>query len=281
MVERHPPYACHVSLHCGLLAGFVTVGYQAPPPSCASLRCIQGGIPCNIQARPWYTNDEEQTTVATVFGLDSHAAALNGVSNTSSEALCVVYDKTAPHDDSTTMLPWIAPNDTAAERQLLADSMTQIVTLCMDLENLSGAIDPDADPTTLTFNVSGSYEDVDVLRSEMLEEDLTLSDYTDNMTFSQLWAYPQLSDFCLSSDITSGMSFDVLCDSSVNSSVGLLSVSKTGSNIRLTTAADSGAVLFDADITAQQVSLAIRAMAGVFAFILLLIVIFLVKSKLF
>ena len=75
------------------------------------------------------------------------------------------------------------------------------------------------------------------------------------------------------------MRSNVLCDSTVQSTAGNLSVSKTGGYIQAQTAADSGAVLFDPDITAHQVSLAVKALAGAFAFILLIIITILLKSK--
>ena len=85
----------------------------------------------------------------------------------------------------------------------------------------------------------------------------------------------------MSGDTEDTMQFDVLCDAADQTVSGNLSVSKTGEYIRAVTASSSGATVFDADLTAEQVSKAIKALGGVFAFICLVIIIFLAKSKFF
>lgn len=79
------------------------------------------------------------------------------------------------------------------------------------------------------------------------------------------------------------MQFHVLCDGShqVDSTgIGSLSVTLSGQYIRSASAADSGAVIFAIDKTATQVSKAIHALSGGFAIISVLIIGFLMKSKL-
>lgn len=272
-----------------LMAGFVTVGYEAPPPSCSSLRCTEGGIACDFTLVP-NTRDAQGNVVSTYFAMDQNVAALNSISNSSSLAVCITYNRSVSYGEFSTLLPWVpsidydsstassSPEAAEAVTLLLMDPLTQAETVCMDVTQFPDAIDPRADPVTLAVNVSYNIPD---LGAYLTSYEVTLFDLLQNDSFTQLFPLSILNYFCLSSETEEGMQFNVLCDASVEASAGNLSVSRTGEYIRAVTASESGAVLFDTDLTAEQVSKAIKALAGVFAFVLLVIVIFLVKSKWF
>lgn len=272
-----------------VLAGFVTVGFKAPAPSCSSIHCTEGGIACTTELVPW-RYDAQGNVLSTFFALDSYVAALNSISNSSSGAACVTYNRSVSHGTYSTLYAWVpdvnytntsysnSPEATEAITQLYQDPLVQAETVCMDETNLPTAIDPRADPETLAVNVT---YDIPDLAAFLNTNELTVWDLLPNISFTELFSYYQLGFFCLSHETEESMKFDVLCDAATQSSAGNLSVSKTGEYIRAVTASDSGAVLFDTDITAQQVAKAIKALAGVFAFILLVIIIFLIKSKWF
>ena len=268
-----------------LLAGFVTVGYQAPPQSCASLRCTQGGISCDFAVYS-YSFEPQGKVLNSVFSMDPNVALLNGVSNSDSAAACVTYNQSVSHGTYSTLYPWVPSIDftsSSADKQadeaitqLLTDPVLQAETVCMDVTNFPTAIDPHADTQTLAVNVS---YDIPNLGEFLTMNEVTLFDILPNCSFTQIFPYLGLTYFCLSSTSDKAMRSNVLCDATVQSTAGNLSVSKTGGYIQAQTAADSGAVLFDPDITAHQVSLAVKALAGAFAFILLIIIAFLLKSK--
>lgn len=271
-----------------LMAGFVTVGYSAPPPSCSSLRCTEGGVACDLSLQPVY--DDAGNVVSVVFEMDTNVGTLNAISDSSSGAVCVTYNQIVHHANNSTLMPWLpdvnwtnsnasaSSEATEAVARLLQDPVTQAETVCMDFTNFPVAIDPRADPVTLAVNVPG-LPDIPDLGEFLSTNEVTLFDILPNNSFTQLFPYSGLSYFCLSRETEEAMKFNVLCDASVETVAGNFSVSKTGEHIRAVTAADSGAVLFDPDVTAQQVSKAIKALAGVFSFILLIIVVFLIKTK--
>ena len=166
-----------------LLAGFVTVGYQAPPQSCASLRCTQGGISCDFAVYP-YSYDPQGQVLNSVLSMDPNAALLNGVSNSDSAAACVTYNQSVSHGTYSTLFPWVPSIDftsSTADRQadeavtqLLTDPVIQAETVCMDVTNLPAAIDPHADTQTLAVNVS---YDISNLGDFLTVNEVTLFDF--------------------------------------------------------------------------------------------------------
>lgn len=275
-----------------LMAGFVTVGYQAPPPSCSSIRCTEGGIACSFDSYPSPEGvSQEGEVLSSVFYMDTNVAALNAISNSTSAGVCVTYNRSVSYGTYSTLLPWVpeisysssnyssTPEFTEAITQLLTDPLIQAETVCMDVNNLPVAIDPRADPETLAVNISFAIPGD--LGLYLMTNQYTIMDILPNSSYTQLKSLANLNYFCLSHETEEKMKFDVLCDASTETAAGNLSVGRSGEYIRAVTAAETGAVLFDTDLTAQQVSKAIKALAGVFAFILLVIVIFLIKSKFF
>ena len=273
-----------------LLAGFVTVGYRAPAPSCSSLRCSQGGIRCAFgiasisQLTPDYAGDPRST----IFVMDNHLAVLNSViTNSSSAAICVTYNVSVPHSDGySTLFPWAPPSSYAqavtskqssdAITQVLTDPATQRRTVCMDQSNFPSAIDPAMSLDNLAVNISIEVSDL----AEYLDfRATTLWDILPNRSFANLVPLISIPYFCLSQTTQETMQFNVLCAASWEAGTSNLSVTTSGSHISVATAADSGAVLFDSDTTAAQVATAIQALAGVFAFICLVIIVFLIRSK--
>lgn len=270
-----------------LLAGFVTIGYKAPSPSCSTLQCIEGGIACNFQVTPVAYDDAGDANV-TVFQMDGNVAALNSISNSSSSAVCVTYNRSVSHGPtSSTLYPWVPPpsfsanggdSPEAAEAvtQLLIDPIIQLQTVCMDATNFPTAIDSSLTENSLDVDVS--YDIVDL--ADFVGTNGPIFDLLPNSSFVNLFPYTS-NYFCMSNETEETMKFNVLCDSASQSEKGNLSVSKTGEYIRAVTASQSGATLFEGDLTAKQVSKAIEALGGIFAFIVLVIAIFLIKSKWF
>ena len=83
-----------------VLAGFVTVRYNAPLAGCASLHCRNGGIPCLTEA---YRPDNVSCRY---YWLDQNVAALNHVINTSNgTAWCITYNRSVAVGSSTTLYP--------------------------------------------------------------------------------------------------------------------------------------------------------------------------------
>lgn len=121
-----------------LLSGYVTVGYGAPPPNCASLRCTEGGIPCKTFSFP--IDNDNGVNIATGFALDNNVASLNSLSNSSSSspAVCLSYASWHPATDptQTTLMPFksLLPVVNRANGdgwQLLTNDSLQRLTLCI------------------------------------------------------------------------------------------------------------------------------------------------------
>ena len=271
-----------------LMAGFVTVGYQAPPPSCSSLQCTQGGVACDFEIVP-VAFDDAGTANSTAFQMDQNVATLNAISNSSSSAICLTYNRSVSHGPtSSTLFPWFPPPSSSANgtddpeateavTKLLMDPIIGLQTVCMDSTNFPAAIDPSLSESNLAVDVPYDIEDL----GDFLDTNgVGLFDILPNRSFVSLFPYTS-NFFCMSNETEEAMRFNVLCDAALQSEKGNLSVSKGGEYIRAVTAADSGATLFETDLTATQVAQAIKALAGVFAFICFVIVVFLVKSKWF
>ena len=280
-----------------LLAGYVTVGYKAPPPGCSNIACIDGGISCTFNIMSWH-NISDSNPESTVFVMDPNVAALNSIAAMSdSLGVCVTYNRSVSYGSYSTVYPWVPPatvlsqerrSASVAEQtlnaisQLYEDPLTQRQTVCMDYADLPRAIDPDVDPRSLEVNVSGDIPD---LASYLVESQLTMFEFLPRADFQKLWPYSGLLQVCLPHSTDEHMQFDVLCELSYKlhnisqPGSGNLSVSKEGSYIKAASASDSDAVLFRVDATSQQVSTAVHALVGVFIMICLTIAGFLLKSK--
>ncbi len=92
-LPTHPRYAVWcgsvlVALSAGMLmvafmfAGLVAVGWNAPSPMCAAVRCREGGVPCSLRRLPTRFGSFGNTSV---FSMDQTLAKLNGFT---SPALC-------------------------------------------------------------------------------------------------------------------------------------------------------------------------------------------------
>ena len=271
-----------------LMAGFVTVGYKAPAPSCSSLQCTEGGVACNFEIVAVAYDDADNVN-STAFVMDQNVATLNAISNSSSSAMCLTYNRSVSHGPtSSTLYPWSPPSSSSANgtddpeateavTKLLLDPIVGLQTVCMDATNFPTAIDPSLSENNLAINVPYDVEDL----GDFLDTNgVGLFDILPNRSFVNLFPYTS-NYFCMSNETEDTMKFNVLCDAALQSERGNLSVSKGGAYIRAVTAADSGATLFETDLTAKQVAKAIKALGGVFAFICLIIIVFLVKSKWF
>lgn len=226
-----------------LLAGFVTVGYQAPQPSCSSLRCTEGGIRCQSglasasQLAPDYDGDPGNT----IFVLDPVLAVLNAViGNISSAAVCLTYNRSVAHGNGvSTLYPWAPPTtyaqvtpsqeSTDAITRLLTDQATQKQTVCMEVSAFPSAIDPAMNLNNLAVNVS---LDIPGLADYLAEQNLMVWDLLPRKQFARLNYLPGLPYYCLSHTVRDTMKFDVLCNSAWETLAGNFSVSKSGEHIK-------------------------------------------------
>ena len=280
-----------------LLAGFVTVNYNAPPASCSNLQCTQGGIKCSfsISLVSEYAPDLNSSAIvytgdadSTFFVMDANVAGLNSVSNSSRGAVCLTYNRSVSNGPmSSTLYPWApTPSDQGgsnlpsqqAIQQLLTDPTVQRQTVCMDVSDFPSAIDPALSLNSFAVDVNFDIQD---LGDYLNVNDVDVKTILPNNSAVNLHSFSILQYFCLHQTAQESMRFDVLCDTASQTETGNFSITQSGNYISAITAANSGAVLFDANITAVQVSRAIKALAGCFSCICLVITVFLVKSKWF
>ena len=262
-----------------VLAGFVTVRYSAPLAGCASLHCKNGGIPCLTEA---YT---PQSASYGYYWLDQNVANLNNIIDTSNgTAWCVTYNRSVVIGDITTRYP-AAPNcaydnidgieDTClAVRQLLEDPVTQQGTVCMDSADFPGALNS-PDITGLSISIGRAIPNLtDWFVQNPFSNILSLMDAGQG-----LYAYSELDNVCISNATHPHMHFDVLCDITMDITSNL-SISKSGQYMTEATAASYGATVFNRDSLSKQVATAVKVMCGFFALTLLIIIVYLAKSKL-
>lgn len=279
-----------------LLAGFVTVNYQAPPASCANLQCTQGGIKCSfaVSLVQQYAPDLNSSAIvytggpdSTFFVMDANVAGLNSISNSNRGAVCVTYNRSVSNGEaSSTLYPWAPPpsdpgsfnESQAAIQQLLTDATLQRQTVCMDVSNFPTAIDPNLRLDNFAVDVNFDIRD---LGAYLHDNDVDVMTILPNNSAVNLHSMYSMQYYCLHHATQDSMLFDVLCDAASQTLTGNFSVSTTGEYISTMTASNSGAVVFDPNITAVQVSRAIKALAGCFSCICLVITVFLIKSKWF
>lgn len=261
-----------------VLAGFVTVRYNAPLAGCSSLHCRNGGIPCLTEAY------SPQNVSYGYYWLDQNVAALNDIINTSNgTAWCVTYNRSVVNGGITTLFP-AAPDcaydnidgieDTCvAVRQLLEDPVTQQGTVCMDSANFPAVL-KSPDSTTLALSIGRTIPNLtDWFVHDPFSDILSLVD-----AGQDLYAYSALDHVCISNATHPHMQFDVLCDITTGITRNL-SISKSGQYMTEATAASFGATVFNTDSLSTQVAIAVKVMCGFFALNLLIIAVFLARSK--
>ena len=209
---------------------------------------------------------------------------------TSGSAWCLTYDQAVPNGDGTTTLyTWAPPASIANAHNyavdnpymtaLLTDKTLQKQTLCMAPENFPFAIDPNIDPNTLVITVQ--YDIQGDLGTYLNDQNATLWDISSN-NGTNLFSYAEFGFFCLSDSTSRSMQFNVLCyEADFGTLKGNFSLTPSGALITPDTQVDYIIVTFGVDLVALQVSRAIQALAGIFACICVVIIVFLVKSKWF
>ncbi|KAL3145896.1 hypothetical protein ABBQ38_015264 [Trebouxia sp. C0009 RCD-2024] len=268
-----------------LLAGFVTVAYKAPDPGCASLKCQEGGVHCTTYA---YTG-----AVPGFYWLDPNVAALNNLvsAGNGSYAVCLRYNASvATSAETVTLLPTI-PGCPGADdfltnrewdncpdiRELLENEYIQQQVVCMPPGSLPQAL-PTTDSSTFTINISASTLRPYTSLTQFYQADRAnyITDLIVPNNVSQtLVSYAELTYKCHSrGDETAPNIYNTLCDVSQN-----LSVSKTGAYTTEATASTVGAVVFHADRISRQLAITVEALSGFFGLVLLIIVGYLIKSK--
>ncbi len=157
-----------------------------------------------------------------------------------------------------------------AVRQLLEDDITQLETVCMDIANLPAALNT-TDTNNLTITVNAAIPNLTQFFTDNPLYALTDLFYAGK----DLFTYSSFDFVCLSNGTDDTMQYDVLCDTTNDE----LSISKSGEYMTEANAASFGAIVFSEDRISTQVATAIKALCGFFGLNLLIIVIYLAKSK--
>ncbi len=212
-------------------------------------------------------------------------AALNHIINTSNgTAWCITYNRSVVVG-STTMLYPAAPDcaydnidgieDTClAVRQLLEDPVTQQGTVCMDSAQFPTALNS-PENTTLAISIGRTIQNLtDWFIQNPFSNIFSLID-----AGQDLYAYSALDNVCISNATHPHMKFDVLCDITTDITSNL-SISKSGQYMTETPASSFGATVFNRDSLSKQVAIAVKVMCGFFALNLLVIALYLARSKL-
>lgn len=268
-----------------VLAGFVTVAYKAPGPGCASLLCEDGGIYCST------------TTDYGDFVLDPNAAALNNLvpAGGDLDVVCLRYNESVATSAETVTLYPTTPScpgsdqfdnlwdwDSCADvKELLKDEYVQQQVVCASPASFLSylpTVTTDLDTFTIPINASllSPYttltEWYQADTSNYITDLIVLDGGIDNN--NTLKPYAGLTYQCQSNadDVSS---YNTLCDSYSG-----LSVSKRGEYITEATAATAGAIVFHADKISRQLAITVEALSGFFGLVLLIIIRYLIKSKL-
>lgn len=268
-----------------LLAGFVTVNYKAPNPGCASLKCDDGGIACVTAIYAYQSTG--------LYVLDPNVAALNNlVPLGNGTAICMQYNASVQANATITTLFPAKPecpstNNSSSTtdflecsdvRKLLEDSNTQQQVFCTNLAGFPENL-PTADYTNLTIPISTAELLPYTSLTEFYEADPVSNWITDLFVTSgvqsnSLQPYSGFTYRCNSRGNNTKVKFSTLCDVTQG-----LSVTKTGEYMTEATASLSGATVFSADIVSTQVATAVEALSGFFALVLVIIIIYLIRSK--
>ena len=272
-----------------VLAGFVTVAYKAPGPGCASLLCEEGGIYCGTTV----SMDDSGGG----FVLDPNVAALNNLVPAGGDlvVVCLRYNVSVATNGETVTLYPAAPSCSGSSeyeylwqwdscddvKQLLEDDLVQQQVVCAspatflsylptvttDLENYTIPID-----TSLLSPYTSLTEFYQADGSNYITDLIGVDNGIANS--STLKPYAGLIYQCQSNQ-DDASSFNKLCDFQQG-----FSVSKRGEYITEATASTAGAVVFHADKISRQLAVTVEALSGFFGLVLLIIVAYLIKSKL-
>ena len=272
-----------------LLSGFVTVAYKAPVPGCASLLCTDGGVECH--------------TVVTLgdgvgaYALDPDVAALNKLvpTESDSEAICLRYNESVATGSETAILQPATPScpgsdeyenirqwDTCHDvKKLLEDPYVQQQVVCASPASFQSYFATDAfSSDTLSWAVNWSTTPYTSLTefyqsdpSNYITDLMSLDNGIGNHTL-QLLPYAVMTYLC-QSNADDASSYNTLCDTYQG-----FSVSKRGEYITEATAAAAGATVFHADKISAQLAITVKTLSGFFGAVLLVIIGYLIKSKL-
>lgn len=272
-----------------VLAGFVTVAYKAPDPGCASLHCSQGGIDCG-------------TAVAVdnnvgFYILDPNVAVLNNLVPAGGDpvAVCLRYNESDATSAENVTLPPATPSCPGASeyenswdwdrchdvRELLEDSYVQQQVVCGSPASFQSYFSTDyISSETLSLPVNWSTTPYKSLMefyqsdpSNYITDLLNLDNGIVNRTL-QLVPYSGMTYQC-QSNADDARSHNTLCDTYQS-----FSVSKQGQYITAATASTAGARVFHADRISTQLAITVEALSGFFGLVLLVIIGYLIKSKL-
>jgi len=89
-------------------------------------------------------------------------------------------------------------------------------------------------------------------------------------------SYYDLAIVCYST-YSEGSAFDTLCDTTLGLN---LSVTKTGEYMTEAIAASNGATIFGVDLFSKQVATSIEVLSAFFGLVLVLIIVYLIRTKL-
>lgn len=269
-----------------VLAGFVTVAYKAPVPGCASLGCSKGGIYCDSDA---YTDIDAGVRY---YYLDPNVAVLNNLVPADGDplAICVRYNESDASGAEVDMLHPTTPSCPADEeddrnchdvRELLEDENVQQQVVCgtpASFQTYFATNEFSSDAWSISVNWSTTPNITSLTEFYQYGNYITalmnLNDGIGNQTV-KLVTYLSMTYLC-QSNADDEHSFDTLCDTNH----GFLSVSKQGEYITAATASTTGAIVFYADKISAQLAVTVEVLSGVFGLVLVIIIGFLIKSKL-
>lgn len=266
-----------------LLAGFVTVNYKAPNPGCASLKCEDGGVACVTAIYAYQSTG--------LYVLDPNVAALNNlVPIGNGTAICMQYNASVQANATITTLFPAKPEGPSTNNSSthflecidvhkpLEDANSQEQVFCTNLAGFPENL-PTTDYTNLTIPISTAELLPYTSLTEFYEADPVSNWITDLFVTSgvqsnSLQPYSSFTYRCNSRGNNTKDKFNTLCNVTQD-----LSVTKTGEYMTEATASLSGATVFSADIVSTQVATAVEALSGFFALVLVIIIIYLIRSK--
>ena len=279
-----------------LLSGFVTVAYKAPNPGCASLECSKGGIMCDTFAYTYTGTNVD----AGFYYLDPNVAVLNNLVPADGDAfaLCVRYNESDASGAEVDMLRPTTPSCPADEedshnchdvRELLEDTYVQQQVVCASPASfLSYFTTDEFSSDAWSISVNWSAQPLNVTSLTEFYQAGPFNYITDLMSLdtgvanqSKLTPYREMTYQCQSNaDIDDASKFDTLCEAYQGQDYQGFSVSKQGEYITAATASTAGATIFQADKISSQLAITVEVLSGVFGLVLLIIIGFLIKSKL-
>ena len=272
-----------------ILAGFVAVGYGAPAPDCAIIRCNAGGIACTVTIghdsySPDFVAQYRLPENNSYYILDDNVASLNNMANNSGydPLVCLPY-LNSTYDGNTSSptfgltlypefpqkLPNLRPvNDT----RLLRDPYYQRSVLCGRQQNFVYIYGSNKTPGWSISAISGHPGKL----SDWVNPSTTttVADLIADRNLG-LVAYSSLRFGCFATNNPLG---NTLCDTS-QPELGGLAVSSTGAYITGAAVSSSGGKVFSASGTSDQVAASLWAVIVLFCVVVLSLVVYLWKHK--